>query len=122
MSENLRPLSVLSMAEVGKRIKLRDSEATKKWCVTNNIPIHRLSKKDCVYEIDLEYTIGIPFVSDLKKKHPQSWKCLLKDILANDALYNYFLCKLGEPRNDKGFTVVQPLNDKEKELYKNLIS
>lgn len=122
MNNSFFPLAVLTMAEVGKRIKLRDSEATKKWCVTNNIPLHKISKKDCVYQIDLEYTIGIPFVSDLKKKHPQSWTCLLKDILGNDALYNYFLCKLGEPRNDKGFSSVQLLNDKEKELYKNLIS
>ena len=109
------------MSEVGERIKLRDSEAVKKWCVTNDVTVHKLSNRDYVYRIDLEYTIGKPFVSDLKKKHPEQWKFLLKEILCNDALYYIFLANLGESRNDGAFTVVKPTNEKEKELYKKLI-
>jgi len=113
-------LDVMTMSEVGERIKLRDSEAAKKWCVNNYVTVHKLSKKDYVYRIDLEYTLGKPFVSDLQKKHPLNWKYLLKDILGNDALYNLFLANLGESRNDAAFTVVKPTNTKEKELYKKL--
>lgn len=109
------------MSEVGQRIKLRDSEAVKKWCVNSDIAVHKVSNRDYVYQIDLEYTIGKPFVSDLQKKHPQHWKCLLKDILSNDALYNLFLANLGEPRNDRAFTIVQPTCGEEKELYQKLI-
>jgi hypothetical protein len=110
------------MSEVGERIRLRDSEATKKWCVDNDVTVHKLSKKDYVYRIDLEYTIGKPFVSDLQKKHPSNWKYLLKDILGNDALYNLFLANLGESRNDAAFSVVKPTNEKEKELFEKLIA
>ncbi len=116
------PLDVVTMAEVSERIKLTDSEATKKWCVNNDVTVHKVSNKDYVYRIDLEYTIGKPFVSDLQKKHPQNWKYLLKDILGNDALYNFFLANLGESRNDEAFTIVKPTNDKEKELFKKLIA
>ena len=110
------------MSEVGERIKLKDSEAVKKWCVANDVTVHKLSNRDYVYRIDLEYTIGKPFVSDLKKKHPEQWKFLLKEILCNDALYYLFLANFGESRNDGVFTVVKPTNEKEKELYKKLIS
>lgn len=122
MITNFYPLDIVKISEVSERIKLRDSEATKKWCVANNVTIHKLSKCDYVYRIDLEYTIGKPFVSDLKKKHPEEWKCLLKEILANDALYYLFLANLDEARNDKALTTVKPTNEKEKELYKKLIA
>lgn len=116
------PLDILTISEVSDRIKLKDSEATKKWCGTHDVIVHKFSNRDYVYKIDLEYTIGKPFVSDLKIKHPENWKCLLKDILGNDALYHIFLSNLSEPRNGEALTIVKPMNKKEEEMYKQLIA
>lgn len=110
------------MSEVSQRIKLKDSEATKRWCVTNSVTVHKFSKLDYVYKIDLECTIGKPFVAELKNKHPQQWRTLLKQILDNDALYHLFLANLDEARNLEALTIVKPTTLEEKELYKKLIS
>lgn len=122
MNTKFNPLDVLTMSEVGEKIKLRDSEAIKKWCISNGVTVHKFSKLDYVYKIDLECTIGKPFVVDLKKKYPLQWKPLLKEILSNDALYYLFIANLGEARDLNTLTVVKPQSTKEKELYKKLIA
>jgi hypothetical protein len=109
------------MSEVANRISLKDSEAAKRWCQSNDITVHKFSKKDFVYEFDLEYTLTKPFVHDLKGKHPNHWQDILKDVLECDALYNYFLLNLGEPRNDKALATVEPLDKEQEDLIKRLL-
>lgn len=109
------------MSEVAERISLKDSEAAKKWCLSNDITVHKLSKKDFVYEFDLEYHIIKPFVHDIQRRHPSDWKEILRDVLNWEALYNYFLLNLGQPRNYGDLVDIEPSDKEQEELLKRLL-
>ncbi len=115
------PLALVTMSEVAERISLKDSEAAKRWCLSNDITVHKLSKKDFVYEFDLEYHTSKPFVFDIQRRHPNDWKEILRDVLNWDALYNYFLLNLGEPRNDGALAEIAPSDKEQEELLKRLL-
>lgn len=84
-------LKLVSMSQVAERIQLKDLDAAKRWCEANQIAVYKFSKKYVVYQFDLEYAIGKPFVSALIEKHPTEWKTILQDLIKWNALYNYFL-------------------------------
>ena len=116
------PFEILTIAEAGQQIRLKDTEATKKWCISNEVPVYKFSKRDYVYKLDLQFTLSKPFILNLQKTNPIDWKDILKDIIPDTSLFNYFLLKLGEPRNSKSFSKVLPTNNKEKDLLNSLLS
>ena len=116
------PFEIFTIAEVGEQIRLKDTEASKRWCQKNEVPVYKLSSRDCVYKLDLYYALSKPFVLNIQKTNPLNWKELLKEITPDLSLYNYFLLKLGEPRNNKAFKEVLPANVKEKNLLNSILS
>lgn len=116
------PFEILTIAEAGQQIRLKDTEATKKWCLTNGVPIYKFSKRDYVYKLDLQFTLSKPFILNLQKTNPIDWMDVLRDITLDTSLFNYFLLKLGEPRKNKAFSNVLPTNNKEESLLNSLLS
>ncbi|RZJ33219.1 MAG: hypothetical protein EOO51_14585 [Flavobacterium sp.] len=110
------------MAEVAERINLKDSESAIKWLKANDVTIHKLLRKFIVYQLDLEFAIIKPLVHDLQKRHPKNWKDALENICIDDALFNFILFRLGEPRIGKGLAKVSPTTKEEEELLKSLSS
>jgi len=116
------PFEILTIAEVGEQIKYKDTEAAKRWCLLNEVPVYKFSKRDYVYKLDLHFALSTPFILNIQKTNPLNWKEVLEDIIPDISLYNYFLLKLGEPRNNKAFAKVLPSNAKEQDLLKSLLS
>jgi hypothetical protein len=116
------PFEILTIAEAGQQIRLKDTEATKKWCQTNGVPLYKFSKRDYVYKLDLQFTLSKPFILNLQKTNPIDWMDVLRDITLDTSLFNYFLLKLGEPRKNKAFSNVLPTNNKEESLLNSLLS
>ena len=116
------PFEIITIAEVGEQIRLKDTEAAKRWCLSNDVSVYKFSNRDCVYKLDLHFAISKPFILNLQKTNPLQWKEVLRDITPDISLYNYFLLKLGEPRNNKAFAEVLPSNSKEQDLLNSLYS
>ena len=116
------PFEIITIAEVGEQIRLKDTEAAKRWCLSNDVSVYKFSNRDCVYKLDLHFAISKPFILNLQKTNPLHWKEVLRDITPDISLYNYFLLKLGEPRNSKAFAEVLPSNSKEQDLLNSLYS
>lgn len=108
------------MVEVAERISFKDAEAAKRWCHANDVNIHKFNKKIFVYQFDLEFALGKPFVLALMKKHPDQWKTILQDILKWEALYNYFLLNLGDQAEENSLAHITPNQGQEK-LLKRLL-
>lgn len=116
------PFEIFTVAEVGEQIRLKDTDAAKKWCLRNQVPIYKISNRGYVYKLDVHFALSKPFILNLQKTNPLNWKEVLKDITSDISLYNYFLLKLGEPRNNKAFSKILPTNAKEEDLLKSLLS
>ena len=116
------PFEILTIAEVGEQVRLKDTDATRRWCLSNDVPLYKLTNKDCVYKLDLQYAISKSFILNLQKVNPFNWKEALKDITPDVSMYNFFLLKLGEPRNAMAFTDVEPTNETEQKLLKSILS
>jgi hypothetical protein len=116
------PFEIFTIAEVGEQIRLKDTDAAKRWCLSNQVPVYKISNRDYVYKLDLHFALSKPFILNLQKTNPLNWKEVLKDITSDISLYNYFLLKLGEPRNNKAFSKILPANTKEEDLLKSLLS
>jgi hypothetical protein len=116
------PFEIFTVAEVGEQIRLKDTEAAKRWCLSNGVPVYKLSNRDYVYKLDLHFALSKPFILNLQKTNPLNWKEVLREITPDISLYNYFLLKLDEPRNNKAFTEVLPSNSKEQDLLNSLLS
>jgi hypothetical protein len=116
------PFEIFTIAEVGEQIRLKDTDAAKRWCLSNQVPVYKLSNRDYVYKLDLHFALSKPFILNLQKTNPLNWKEVLKDITSDISLYNYFLLKLGEPRINKAFRDILPTNAKEQDLLKSLLS
>ncbi len=95
------PFEIFTIAEVGEQIRLKDTDAARRWCLSNQVPVYKISNRDYVYKIDLHFALSKPFVLNLQKTNPLNWKEVLNEITPDTSLYNYFLLKLSEPRNNK---------------------
>lgn len=112
---------LISMSQVAERIQLKDLEAAKRWCDANEVRVHKFGKRHVVYEFDLEYAIGKPLVTALIEKHPDQWKVILHDLIAWDALYNYFLIRFDNQTQEVADETVRTLGDEQTKLLKRLL-
>ena len=112
---------LVSMARVAERIRLKDMEATKRWCDANEVRVHKFGKRYFVYEFDLEYAIGKPLVTALIEKHPDQWKVILYDLIAWDALYNYFVIRFDHQTQEVVDDTNRVLDDDQERLLKRLL-
>lgn len=111
-------LNTFTIAQVGKKIKLIDDNAIKKWLIANNISIHKRGRSSFVYEIDVDCAIDKIKVLELKKQYPNDWVELYKKISNDSAVCEMVVRSLQGEIRAKPTTKVKPINKSENELYK----
>lgn len=111
-------LSILTIAEVGDKINLKDEDAIKKWLISKDISIHKTGKFRFVYEIDVDCAIDKIRVLELRKQYPDDWIGLYKRISKDSAVYEMVVHNLQGEISTKPTTKVKPNNKTENELYK----
>lgn len=115
-------LVTLTLDEVGVMVKIRDVESIKRWLMKNNIQIHKFSRINYVYKIDVDCVIAKPFVLGLKLKYPNNWEQMFKKIARDDFVYEMVVLSLGGEFIDKPMTKIKTRNAEEEALFKRYLS
>lgn len=116
--DNNCSLSTLTLAEVGVKIKIKDVEAIKRWLKNNNITIHKFSKTNYVYQIDVDCVIDKVRARELMKQYPNNWQAVYRKIVKNNDVYEMVVLSLTGVLSIKPTTRIKPVNKSETELYK----
>ena len=111
-------LAILTISDVGPKIKKKDTEAIKKWLEKKNITIYKETKTHFVYEIDVDCEIDKIRVRDLRNKYPNNWKEIYKKITKDNSVYEMVVLSLGGEFIDKPMTKIKTRNAEEEALYK----
>ena len=111
-------LAILTISDVGPKIKKKDTEAIKKWLEKKNITIYKETKTHFVYEIDVDCEIDKIRVRDLRNKYPNNWKEIYKKITKDNSVYEMVVLSLGGEFIDKPMTKIKTRNAVEDALFK----
>ena len=114
-------LVTLTLDEVGAMVKIRDIESIKRWLRKNNIQIHKFSRINYVYKIDVDCVIAKPFVLGLKLKYPNNWEQVFKKIAKDDFVYEMVVLSLGGEFIEKPLTKIKTRNAEEEALFKRYL-
>lgn len=117
-----KSLGILTILEVGPKIKLTDFDAIKKWLNKKGITIYKETKVHFVYEIDVDVEIDKIRVKDLKVKNPNNWQELYKMIAKDNAVYEMVVSSLVGDYVARPTTKLKLTTDADKELFKKLIA
>ncbi|MBP6755787.1 MAG: hypothetical protein KA210_06540 [Bacteroidia bacterium] len=119
---NNKSLGLLTILEVGKKIKLSDFDAIKRWLDKKGITIYKETKVHFVYEIDVDVEIDKIRVKDLKAKNPNNWQELYRMIAKDIAVYEMVVFILNGEIVSRPTTKLKLTTDADKDLYKKLIA
>ena len=111
-------LAILTISDVGPKIKKKDTDAIKKWLEKKNITIYKETKTHFVYEIDVDCEIDKIRVRDLRNKYPNNWKEIYKKIAKDNSVYEMVVLSLGGEFIDKPMTKIKTRNAVEEALFK----
>ena len=119
---NQKSIKTLSIHEVADRLNATISSAKnmlKKW----EIQIYRIHKNDYVYEIDLDIQLHKPFVLNLKRKYPNKWIDMYRNIEKDEVIFNQMLMLLEEEPIviHQPTTKVKLKSSNDKKLYDSLL-
>ena len=118
--DKLANLSMLTISEVAVKLKLSNSESVKKWLEKRGIQIHKFSKQNLVYEIEVICEIDKPFVKGLKLKYPLKWKNIYRRIVKDYNVYELLILQL-EGELDYVPTTKVKRNKSDEKLYNDLM-
>jgi len=104
-------LQTLTIPEVSVLLNFKNDQSTKKWLKNNGIQIHRLSKRNFIYQLDYDLVIGKPYVLGLRRKHPHNWKELSRSIVKDESLFNLMMVEI---EGEIGFTPATKVSVKSK--------
>lgn len=113
-------LSILTIREVAIKLKLINSEAAKKWIEKRGIRIHKFSKQNIVYEIEVICEIDKPFVKSLRLKYPLRWKKIYRNLVKDKNVYELLVLQL-EGELDYVPTTKVKRNIEDEKLYNDLM-
>lgn len=113
-------LSILTIREVAIKLKLINSEAAKKWIEKRGIRIHKFSKQNIVYEIEVICEIDKPFVKSLRLKYPLKWKEIYRNLVKDQNVYELLVLQL-EGELDYIPTTKVKRNIGDEKLYNDLM-
>lgn len=88
------PYTVLTLSEVGEKIKLSDPKSIKKWLRQNGITIHKLATRAFVYDWELKVCLLKPMVLELIRKHPNQWREICRNIINEDVVFEMIMIEL----------------------------
>lgn len=117
----LTNLSILTIPEVALKLKLTGSEAAKKWLENRGIQIHKFSKQNLVYEIEVICEIDKPFVKGLRLKYPLKWKNIYRRLVKDYIVYELLILQLEGELDYVSTTKVKRINESDEKLYKDLM-
>lgn len=84
-------LCLIPISQIKERIGVADVRTVQKWCEENDIKIHMMHKKKCIYNIDLENALEMTYIKALHEKHPDNYKELYEAMKNKDFLEMYEL-------------------------------
>ena len=116
-----KSLETLTISEVSVLLNFKNDITTRKWLKNNGIQIHRLSKRNFIYQIDLDLVSDKPYVMGLKRKHPQNWKELYRCIVKDKSLYDLMLFEIDEENSFTPTTKVSIKSKTDQKLLKSLL-
>jgi hypothetical protein len=116
------PCAILTLSEVGEKIKLSDPKSIRNWVRQNGITIHKLASRTFIYDLDLKVCLLKPLVLELMRKYPNQWKGICRNIINEDGVFEVLLIELNEglmisPNYKMRFNSVE-----EEKLYKELVA
>lgn len=117
------PYTLLTLSEVGEKIKLSDPKSIKNWLRQNGVSIHKLASRTFVYDLDLKVCLLKPLVLELIRKHPNQWRGICRNIIDEDVVFEMLLIELEErrpmiiPKYKMQFNSVE-----EEKLYNDLVA
>jgi hypothetical protein len=116
------PCAILTLSEVGAKIKLSDPKSIKNWVRQNGITIHKLASRTFIYDLDLKVCLLKPLVLDLIRKYPKRWKGICRTIITEDVVFDMLLVELDDgpmilPKYKMQFNSIE-----EEKLYKDLVA
>lgn len=86
--------TLLTLSEVGEKIKLSDPKSIKKWLRQNGITIHKLATRAFVYDWELKVCLLKPMVLELIRKHPNKWREICRNIINEDVVFEIIMIEL----------------------------
>ena len=86
--------TLLTLSEVGEKIKLSDPKSIKKWLRQNGITIHKLATRAFVYDWELKVCLLKPMVLELIRKHPNQWREICRNIINEDVVFEMIMIEL----------------------------
>ena len=117
----LKSQSTLTLAQVSHRLNYKNEHVTKRWLKNNGIQIHRLTKNNFVYQIDLDLELERPYVISLRNKYPQKWKDMYRVVCKDKSLYELMVMEMGESIPSIPMTKVSLRSKSDDKLYKSLL-
>ena len=90
----LNSLSILTISEVAAKLNFIDKATAKRWLERKGILIHKFSKQNIVYEIEVICEIDKPFVKSLKLKYPSKWKKIYRNLVKDENAYDLMVLQL----------------------------
>jgi hypothetical protein len=115
-------IELLTLSEIGAKIKLNDPKSIKNWVRQNGITIHKLASRTFVYDLDLKVCLLKPLVLELMRKYPKRWREICRNIINEDVVFDMLLIELDEgpmifPKYKMQFNSVE-----EEKLYNDLVA
>jgi hypothetical protein len=115
-------IELLTLSEIGAKIKLNDPKSIKNWVRQNGITIHKLASRTFVYDLDLKVCLLKPLVLELMRKYPKRWREICRNIINEDVVFDMLLNELDEgpmilPKYKMQFNSVE-----EEKLYNDLVA
>lgn len=122
MSNNFNQNGLLTLENVSDIIMMDSLTAVKKWLISKNIRINKISKINYVYEVEVLCELDKQLALNLKWSHPNQWKEMYKCVAKNDAIYNLVLLQIGEENFRKPINRVRTKGKTDEKLLKELLS
>ena len=118
--EKLNSLSILTIPEVAAKLNLINNATAKRWLERKGILIHKFSKQNIVYEIEVICEIDKPFVKSLRLKYPYKWKKIYKNLVKDENAYELMVLQL-DGEFDCEPTAKVKRNVEDEKLYNDLM-
>lgn len=118
--EKLNSLSILTIPEVAAKLNLINNATAKRWLERKGVLIHKFSKQNIVYEIEVICEIDKPFVKSLRLKYPSKWKKIYKNLVKDENAYDLMVLQLDGEFDCEPTTKVKR-NVEDEKLYNDLM-
>ncbi len=116
-------IELLTLAEVGAKIKLNDPKSIKNWVRQNGITIHKLASTNYVYDVDLMISIYRPLMQDFIRKYPNNWKDMCEKLIKEHNVFEVLMETMERnTQSDKPLKKIKLRTSEDEKLYRELVA